>query len=191
MAEGSGAGARPGNAGFVVWMTGLPCSGKSTLASRLIPLLQGKGLKVESMDGDVIRTHLSPNLGYSREDRDVNVKRVGFVSELLARNGVAVVAALVSPYADTRLHLRRTIGNYMEVFVDCPVEECSRRDVKGHYKKAARGEMKHFTGVDDPYEAPTDPDLHLRTDRQSMDECIGLILGALEKKGWLKAGKQG
>lgn len=176
-----------GEAGFVLWMTGLPCSGKSTLTSKLEPILKDRRGRVELLDGDIIRTHLSPNLGYSKQDRDTNVKRVGFVADLLSRNGVAVLAALVSPYADTRQYLRENVTNYMEVFVDCPVEECSRRDVKGHYKKAAKGEMKHFTGVDDPYERPANPDLHLRTDKQSMDECISVILDALKKKGWLKA----
>jgi adenylyl-sulfate kinase len=174
--------------GFTVWLTGLPCSGKSTIAARLVEHLRASGRKVELLDGDVVREHLSKGLGFSRLDRDTNVLRIGFVAQLLSRNGVAVVVAAVSPYAATRDMVRQQIPRFVEVFVECPLEECERRDVKGMYKKARAGAIGAFTGVDDPYEPPLHPDVIVRTREQAVDESLLAVLEKLETLGHLGAG---
>jgi adenylyl-sulfate kinase len=171
--------------GFTVWLTGLPCSGKSTLSARLATELAGRGQRVEVLDGDVVRTHLSRGLGFSREDRDINVRRIGFVAHLLSRNGVAVLVAAVSPYRATRRQVREQIGDFVEVFVDCPLAECERRDVKGMYAKARAGAIQGFTGVDDPYEPPEHPEVVLHTERRSTEDCVQEVLSALENLGYL------
>jgi adenylylsulfate kinase len=177
-----------GDSGFTVWLTGLPCSGKSTIAAKLVERLRASGRKVEVLDGDVVREHLSKGLGFSREDRDTNVLRIGFVAQLLSRNGVAVVVAAVSPYAATRELVRQQIPRFVEVFVECPVEECERRDVKGMYKKARAGAIGAFTGVDDPYEPPLRPDVTVRTREEAVDESLQKVLDKLEELGHLRAG---
>lgn len=177
-----------GDTGFTVWLTGLPCSGKSTIAAKLVEQLRASGRKVEVLDGDVVREHLSKGLGFSRADRDTNVLRIGFVAQLLSRNGVAVVVAAVSPYAATRDLVRQQIPNFVEVFVECPVEECERRDVKGMYKKARAGAIGAFTGVDDPYEPPLHPDVTVRTREEAVDESLKKVLDKLQELGHLNAG---
>jgi adenylyl-sulfate kinase len=173
--------------GFTLWLTGLPCSGKSTLARELARRLLRRGRRVEVLDGDLVRQSLSYGLGFSREDRDRNVLRVAFVANLLARNGVVVIVAVVSPYRAARDQARRSLSRFFEVHVDCPVSECERRDVKGMYKRARAGEVHGFTGVDDPYEVPLEPELTVSTNLQSSDESALCIESALLKAQLLSA----
>jgi len=177
--------------GFTIWLTGLPCAGKSTLAQSLARVLLHQGERVEVLDGDVIRQHLSLGLGFNREDRDRNIRQIAFVANLLARNGVVVIVAAVSPYSATRAQARATLGSFVEVHVDCPARECERRDVKGMYKRARAGEIAHFTGVDDPYEPPDAPEVVLRTDLESIAECTERVLSALESLGHAAREKSG
>lgn len=165
--------------GRVVWFTGLSGAGKSTLAERLLSELRERGERVELLDGDAVREHLSKGLGFSREDRDTNVRRIAFVAGLLARNGVTVLVSAISPYRDTRDEVLAGLPGALEVFVDAPLEVVTRRDVKGLYLRAIAGEIAHFTGVSDPYQVPLRPGLHLRTDRQSVAECLSLLLERL------------
>jgi adenylylsulfate kinase len=171
--------------GFTIWLTGLPCSGKSTLARKLARRLLTRGRRVEVLDGDLVRQSLSFGLGFSREDRDRNVLRVAFVANLLARNGVVVIVAIVSPYRAAREQARRSVHGFFEVHVDCPVSECERRDVKGMYKRARAGELRGFTGVDDPYEAPLQPELTLATNLQSSEDSASCIESTLVGRGLL------
>lgn len=171
--------------GFTVWMTGLSGAGKSTIAERLTEDLNRRGRTVEVLDGDVVRTNLSKGLGFSREDRDTNIARIAFVCSLLTRHGVAVISAAISPYADARQQARQTIGNFVEVFVRCPIDELARRDVKGLYARALRGEIAHFTGISDPYEEPTSPEITVYTDRETVEESVTKILAYLEERGFI------
>lgn len=171
--------------GFTVWFTGLSGAGKSTIANALAKELRARGMKVEVLDGDVIRTNLSKGLGFSKEDRDTNVLRVGWVAEVLSRNGVAVLCALISPYRETRNKVRERIPNFVEVYVEAPLEEVVRRDVKGLYKKALAGEIKNFTGVSDPYEPPEHPEVVCHTAEETLEESVQKVLGYLESRGWL------
>ena len=172
--------------GFVIWLTGLSGAGKSTIAERLGPALRGTGWPVELLDGDVVRTNLSKGLGFSREDRDTNIARIAFVSHLLARNGVVVITAAISPYASTRAAARNKIGRFVEVHVATPLEECVRRDVKGLYKRAIAGEIKSFTGISDPYEAPEKPEIRIDTTSIDVDAAVRSILSHLESGGWIR-----
>ncbi len=176
--------------GFVVWFTGLSGSGKSTLAAMLAAELPRFGVHVESLDGDVVRMHLSKGLGFSREDRDTNIRRIGFVARLLARSGACAITAAISPYREIRDEQRRAIGRFCEVYCECPVEVLQRRDVKGLYARALAGEIKGFTGVDDPYEPPTAPEVVVHTDRESPRESLAAILARLEALGFLARGGQ-
>lgn len=171
--------------GFTVWFTGLPCSGKTTLANLLAEKLKGMGLKVESLDGDVTRKHLSKGLGFSKEDRDENIRRVGFVCGLLTRNGVAVTAAFVSPYRAIRDEIREEIGHFVEVYTKCPVGVCIGRDTKGLYQRALRGEISNFTGVSDPYEPPLHPEVICETDREAPGTSVAKILEKLQELGYV------
>jgi adenylyl-sulfate kinase len=171
--------------GFTLWMTGLPCSGKSTLAEALVPRLRALGRNVELLDGDLVRTHLCKGLGFSREDRDTNIRRIGFVCHLLSRNGVIAIGAAISPYKAIRDELREEIGDFVECYVDAPLELCIQRDVKGMYAKALRGEMKGFTGIDDPYEPPDNPELRVQTEKLTLDESVELVLATLRKLEYL------
>lgn len=173
--------------GFTVWFTGLSGAGKSTLAEALTPVLRERGLKVETLDGDVVRTNLSKGLGFSKEDRDTNILRIGFVAHLLSRNGVAVIASAISPYRDIRDQVRARTGNFVEVFVKCPLDELVRRDVKGLYEKALRGEIPNFTGVSDPYEEPLRPEVVVETDKETVAESLAKILAALEAHGYVQS----
>jgi len=172
--------------GFTVWLTGLSGAGKTTIAQSLENALRGRGRGVEVLDGDVVRTHLSKGLGFSREDRDTNILRIAFVSSLLTRHGVAVISAAISPYEDTRRRARAEIGDFLEVYVRCPLEELMRRDVKGLYAKALRGEIGNFTGVSDPYEEPVAPDIIVDTDHETVEESVGKILAVLEDRGYME-----
>jgi adenylylsulfate kinase len=177
--------------GFVVWFTGLSGAGKSTLAEALAPELRRRGLKVEILDGDVVRTNLSKGLGFSKEDRDTNILRIGFVANLLARNGVAVITAAISPYREIRDQVRKMVeadgAAFVEVFAAASVEECEARDVKGLYAEARAGKRPGFTGIDDPYEAPLKPEVHLETGKEPQDESLGRIIAHLEASGLVPA----
>ena len=174
------------NKGFVLWFTGLPCSGKSTLADLLKPELEKRGRLVDVLDGDVVRTHLTKGLGFSKEDRDTNIRRIGFVAGLVARHGGIAITAAISPYRAIRDEIRGTVENFIEVFVNTPLEICIKRDVKGMYKKALAGEMKGFTGVDDPYEAPVSPEIIIETESETPEMSAARILGKLEQLGLIE-----
>ncbi|MBD3182374.1 adenylyl-sulfate kinase [Candidatus Poribacteria bacterium] len=169
--------------GFTLWFTGLPCSGKTTIAEIIEKELRNRGLNVESLDGDEVRTHLSKDLGFSKKDRDTHISRMGFIAKLLSRNGVAVIAAFVSPYREVREQIKVGIDNFIEVFVRCPVEVCIERDVKGMYKKALSGEIKNFTGISDPYEEPENPTIIVDTDKENVEESAEKIIRYLELAG--------
>ena len=168
--------------GFVLWLTGLPCSGKTTVARGLEDALRERDVKVEVLDGDEVRTNLSKGAGFSKEERGKHALRVAYVSRLLSRNGVGVVVALISPYHSFRQNVRDTVTNFVEVFVSCPVEVCMERDVKGMYEKALAGEITEFTGVDDPYEEPENPEILIRADLESPEESVDKVLRWLEDK---------
>jgi adenylylsulfate kinase len=167
--------------GFTVWFTGLSCSGKTTISRRVAEELLKRGLKVEILDGDVVRTNLSKGLGFSKEDRDTNIKRIGFVCKLLSRNGVVAIGAAISPYREIRDYNRREIGDFVEVYCKCPLEVCIERDVKGLYKKALAGEIPNYTGVSDPYEEPLNPEVVLETDREEEEESVAKVMRKLEE----------
>lgn len=169
--------------GFTIWFTGLSGAGKSTIANRVEQELRARGQLVEVLDGDVVRTHLSKGLGFSRADRDTNILRIGWVCEVLSRNGVVAIAAAISPYRGTRDAVRARIERFVEVFVDCPLEACIERDVKGLYQKALAGEIKEFTGVSDPYEPPLAPEVTVYTTRETPEESAARILAYLEQAG--------
>jgi adenylyl-sulfate kinase len=169
--------------GFVIWFTGLSGAGKSTISNLIEARLRAAGAAVEVLDGDVVRTHLSKGLGFSKEDRDINIRRIGFVSELLARHGVIVIVAAISPYRAVREEVRSTIPNFVEVYVECPIEVLAERDVKGLYKKALAGEIPHFTGVSDPYEPPLNPEVTVDSARETPEESAGKIWATLERSG--------
>ncbi|MGB8212838.1 MAG: adenylyl-sulfate kinase [Anaerolineales bacterium] len=177
-----------GNKGFCVWFTGLSGSGKSTTAERLLGKLSERGRTVTYLDGDIVRTHLSKGLGFSRADRDTNILRIGFVAAEIIRHGGAVITAAISPYRTTREEVRRMVGreHFIEVFVDTPLEVCEQRDVKGMYARARRGEITTFTGVDDPYEPPLDPEIRLNTVNVSVEGNVDRIILYLEKNGFLQ-----
>ena len=177
--------------GVTVWFTGLPSSGKSTIARILERQFRKWNLKVELLDGGVIRTNLSKGLGFSKEDRDANIKRIGFVCHLLSRNGVIAIASAISPYREIRDYNRRMIGNFVEVFVKTSVEECEKRDVKGLYKKARAGEITGFTGVDDPYEEPLQAEVVCETEKETPEQSAEKVMRRLEELGYLKVNGSG
>ncbi len=174
------------NVGFTIWFTGLSGAGKSTLSEILEKRLHARGRNVEILDGDIVRTHLSKGLGFSREDRDTNIKRIAFVCSLLTRNGVVCISAAISPYREAREWARHEIANFVEIYVKCPLDVCRERDVKGLYKLVDEGKIKNFTGVDDPYEEPLNPELVIETDKESVEESIQRILAKLEELGYLE-----
>jgi adenylylsulfate kinase len=172
--------------GFTLWFTGLSGAGKTTIAELVGPELERRGYLVEYLDGDVVRTHLSKGLGFSKEDRDTNIERIGWVASRLTRHGAAVLVSAISPYEETRRKARVLVeehGAFVEVFVAASIEECARRDVKGLYEKAFSGEIKEFTGVSDPYEEPTDPELRIDTEVHAPEESARLVLDKLAKLG--------
>lgn len=171
--------------GFAVWITGLPCSGKSTLAELLRKELERYNWPVEVLDGDEVRTRLSRGLGYSKEDRDENIRRIAFVARLLSRNGVVAITAAISPYRAIRKEARKEIGRFVEVYVKCPLEICIARDVKGLYRRALAGEIPNFTGVSDPYEPPLNPEVIVESDRETPREGVSKVIEALRTLGYL------
>jgi adenylylsulfate kinase len=172
--------------GFTLWFTGLSGAGKTTIAEIVERELRGKFGQVEVLDGDIVRTNLSKGLGFSRDDRNINVLRIGFVANLLTRNGVGVIVSAISPFKEARDQVRRRIVDFVEVFVDAPLEVCAERDVKGLYKKAFAGEIPQFTGVSDPYEPPAAPELHIKTNEEGPQESARRVLLRLEELGYLQ-----
>ncbi|HSR31174.1 MAG TPA: adenylyl-sulfate kinase [Anaerolineae bacterium] len=170
--------------GVTVWFTGMSGAGKTALAIRLEEELRKRGLKVERLDGDIVRQSLTRDLGFSKEDRDKNIERVTFVAKLLTRNGVAVLCSFISPYRAVRTKVRETVGNFVEVYCYAPLETLVERDVKGLYKKALAGEIENFTGISDPYEPPENPDVAIDSSAESIEESLGKILRRLEELGY-------
>ena len=172
--------------GVTIWFTGLSGAGKSTISSELVKVLKDEGYKVELLDGDIIRTGLTRDLGFSRADRDENIHRIAFVSKLLTRNDVIVLVSAISPYREAREAAREQIGsNFIEVFVNAPLKVCEQRDVKGLYEKARAGEIKGFTGIDDPYEPPANPEVECRTDLESVSESVAKVRAKMAEM-WVK-----
>lgn len=169
--------------GFTIWFTGLSGAGKSTISKIIEGGLRREGARVEVLDGDVVRTHLSKGLGFSKEDRDTNIRRIGFVCELLSRNGVVAIAAAISPYRSVREEIRGRIPNFIEVYVDCPIDVLAERDVKGLYKRAIAGEIPNFTGISDPYEPPLAPDVVIYSARETPEQSASRIWATLKDKG--------
>jgi len=176
--------------GFTVWFTGLSGSGKTALAFVVEDELRAQGLKVERLDGDIVRRHLTRDLGFSREDRDKNIERVTFVAKLLTRNGVAVLCSFIAPYREVRARSRAEIGNFVEVYCKCPLEVLIQRDVKGLYKKALAGEISNFTGISDPYEEPLNPEVVCETDKETVGESVAKIIDKLEEMGYIPKAAQ-
>ena len=176
--------------GFTLWFTGLSGAGKTTIAQLVGPEIERRGPIVEYLDGDVVRTHLSKGLGFSKEDRDTNIERIGWVASRLTRHGAAVIVAAISPYEEIRRKARAMVeqfGPFVEVFVDVSVDEAARRDVKGLYEKAFKGEIDNFTGVSDPYETPENPELRVDSERESQEESAARIVAFLEERGLVPA----
>ena len=169
--------------GFTLWFTGLSGAGKSTIAERVYQHIQESGRKVAILDGDVVRTNLSKGLGFSKEDRDTNIRRIGFVSKRLSRSGAVAIAAAISPYRE----VREDIGDFVEVFEECSLEELTRSDVKGLYEKAIRGEIKNFTSISDPYEEPLNPELVVNSQHESVEESVAKVMAKLHEVGYLSA----
>lgn len=174
------------NKGVTVWLTGLSGAGKTTIARQIEAELKARNCKVEVLDGDLIRTWLSQGLGFSKKDRDINVRRVGFVANLLSRNGVVVIAAMISPYQEIRDEIRAINQDFVEVHVSTPLEVCEARDVKGLYAKARAGEIKGFTGIDDPYEVPVNPEVVCKSGKESVEESANKVINTLEKLGYIQ-----
>ena len=175
--------------GCTLWFTGMSGSGKSTLSEMLATRLRAMGARVEVMDGDVVRTQLCRGLGFSKEDREENIRRIGFVCELLSRNGVIAIAAAISPYRAGRDELRSRIPNFIEIYMHCPVEVLVERDVKGLYKKALAGEIQNFTGISDPYESPLQPEITIDSSRETPEESVAAILRIMEQRGIVEPGQ--
>lgn len=172
--------------GVTLWFTGLSGAGKSTIAALVERELRARGQRVEVLDGDEVREHLSRGLGFSREDRDTNIRRIGYVAKLLTRNGVVAITAAISPYRDTRDEVRAAIGQFVEIYVNTPLEVCIQRDVKGLYKKALNGQISQFTGISDPYEPPLHPEVIINTVEQTPEESAAQVLTYLEEHGYLE-----
>jgi adenylyl-sulfate kinase len=171
--------------GFTLWFTGLSGSGKTAIAKRVAEQLRDRGLKVERLDGDIVRQSLTRDLGFSKEDRDKNIERVTFVAKLLTRNGVAVLCSFISPYRERRAKSRQEIGEFIEVYVECPVAVCAERDVKGLYAQAFAGKIENFTGVSDPYEEPENPEIICHTAQETPEESTANVIAYLEEQGYV------
>lgn len=172
--------------GVTIWFTGLSGAGKTTITQALEKKLRAAEVKLEVLDGDIVRTNLTKGLGFSKEDRDENIRRIGFVSHLLTRNGVIVLVSAISPYRAIREEVRQRIGDFVEVFVNAPLDVCEERDVKGLYKRARAGEIKQFTGISDPYEPPQNPEIECRTDLEELSESVDKVWNKLVEMGYLQ-----
>ncbi|MGB2927255.1 MAG: adenylyl-sulfate kinase [Limnothrix sp.] len=175
------------HSGVTVWFTGLSGAGKTTISQVVAKRLKEAGCKLEVLDGDIVRTNLTKGLGFSKEDRDENIRRIGFVSQLLTRNGVIVLVSAISPYRAIREEVGDKIGDFVEVYVNASLAACEERDVKGLYKRARAGEIKGFTGIDDPYEAPVDPEVECRTDVEELEDSVDKVISKLTELGYLKS----
>jgi len=173
--------------GVTVWFTGLSGAGKTTITRAIAEELRAKECQLEILDGDIVRENLTKGLGFSKEDRDINIRRIGFVAHLLTRNGVIVLVSAISPYREVREEVRKTVGDFVEVFVNAPLGTCEERDVKGLYKRARAGEIKQFTGIDDPYEPPLNPEVECRTDLEELSESVAKVMNKLEELGYISA----
>ena len=173
------------HSGFTLWFTGLSGAGKTTISQEVAFQLKTRGFPVEILDGDVVRTHLSQGLGFSKEDRDINIRRIGFVASLLSRHQVIVIVSAISPFQETREEVRKMTENFVEVYVKASLDICEKRDVKGLYAKARSGEIKQFTGIDDPYQEPINPEIICHTEQETVDESIAKVIYNLEKMGYL------
>ncbi|MEM7555694.1 MAG: adenylyl-sulfate kinase [Cyanobacteria bacterium P01_A01_bin.84] len=171
--------------GVAIWFTGLSGAGKTTITQAVAEKLRAQGCKLEVLDGDVVRENLTKGLGFSKADRDENIRRIGFVTHLLTRNGVVVLISAISPYREIRQEVKNKIGDFVEVYVNAPLKVCEERDVKGLYKRARAGEIKNFTGIDDPYEPPLNPTVECRTDLEELDESVSKVLAKLEELGYM------
>jgi adenylylsulfate kinase len=171
--------------GVTVWFTGLSGAGKTTISKAFAEQLRSQGYKLEILDGDIVRENLTKDLGFSKADRDENIRRIGFVAHLLTRNDVIAIVSAISPYRDIREEVRKRIGNFVEVFVNAPLEVCESRDVKGLYKRARAGEIKSFTGIDDPYEPPNHPEVECRTDLEELEESVAKVFDKLKELGYI------
>lgn len=167
--------------GVTIWFTGLPCSGKSTIADALPERLKRRGLKVQRLDADIIRKHLWKDLGYSKEDRDENIRRAAYLAKLLTESGIVTITSFISPYQELREQAREEIGNFVEVYVKCPVEVCIQRDTRGLYKKAIAGEISNFTGISDPYEEPVNPEVLIESDKETLEESVAKVMDKLKE----------
>lgn len=172
--------------GATIWLTGLSGAGKTTITQALEQKLQAGGYEIEVLDGDVVRTNLTKGLGFSKADRDENIRRIGFVANLLTRHGVIVLVSAISPYREMREEVRKRIGNFVEVFVNAPLNVCEERDVKGLYQQARKGEIKGFTGIDDPYEAPLNPEVECRTDLEEVEESVAKVWDKLVEMSYIE-----
>ncbi|NEP49942.1 MAG: adenylyl-sulfate kinase [Moorea sp. SIO3C2] len=175
------------HSGVTVWLTGLSGAGKTTITKALEEKLNAKGCKPEVLDGDIVRQNLTKGLGFSKEDRDTNVRRIGFVAHLLTRNGVIVLVSAISPYREIREEVKQRIGDFVEVYVNAPLNVCEGRDVKGLYKRARAGEIKSFTGIDDPYEPPLNPEVECRTDKEELSESVDKVIKKLEELNYISS----
>ncbi|NEO69367.1 adenylyl-sulfate kinase [Moorena sp. SIO3H5] len=173
--------------GVTVWLTGLSGAGKTTITKALEEKLNAKGCKLEVLDGDIVRQNLTKGLGFSKEDRDTNIRRIGFVAHLLTRNGVIVLVSAISPYSEIREEVKQRIGDFVEVYVNAPLNVCEDRDVKGLYKRARAGEIKSFTGIDDPYEPPLNPEVECRTDKEELSESVDKVIKKLEELNYISS----
>jgi adenylylsulfate kinase len=173
--------------GFALWFTGLPSAGKTTIAKIVEQILRENKIKVEVLDGDEVRENLSPRLGFSKEDRDQHIRRIAYVSKLLVRNGVVSIIAAISPYRQIRDQARQTIGRFVEIYVNCPVEVCIERDVKGLYKKALAGQIQNFTGISDPYEEPLNPELVILSHQETPEQSARRVIARLEELGYMES----
>lgn len=171
--------------GFVVWMTGLSGSGKSTIAMAMIPKLKARGVNFERLDGDVVRASLTRDLGFTKADRAMNIERVTFVAKLLSRNQVGCICSFISPYQSVRDSVRSQVTNFIEVYVNAPLDVCEDRDVKGMYKLAREGKIENFTGISDPFEAPENPAVEIKTDGMTVDESAEQLIAYLEENGYI------
>jgi adenylyl-sulfate kinase len=171
--------------GLTIWLTGLSGAGKSTMGQELERVLLERGLRVELLDGDEVRTNLSKGLGFSKEDRDINVRRIGYVCKLLSRNGVVAIAAAISPYREVRREVREMMDRFVEVYMECPIEVLTERDPKGLYERALKGEIPNFTGISDPYEPPEEAEIVCDTDKETVEESVTKVVRSLELMGYI------